>query len=129
MRLVILDRKSHFHAPLICLMQPNITHPLQLLGPSIRTSPLLSTSGLGIDNGDDVDWVKPHKVTVKLNESMATPGDWEYSVEEVYDAFGNVVKYAEAYEDLLFLVWIEVPTHVEGIAVLKGVWVGREVAS
>lgn len=71
----------------------------QSLQPEGFNSPLLSTSGLGIDNGDDVDWVKPHKVTVKLNESMATTGDWEYSVEEVYDAFGNVVRYADAYED------------------------------
>ncbi|KAK1251426.1 hypothetical protein MKX07_006905 [Trichoderma sp. CBMAI-0711] len=71
----------------------------QSLQPEGFNSPLLSTSGLGIDNGDDVDWVKPHKVTVKLNESMATTGDWEYSVEEVYDAFGNVVKYADTYED------------------------------
>ncbi|WZH46455.1 Nuclear pore protein [Fusarium acuminatum] len=46
-------------------------------------------------NQDDVSWVKPARVTVGLNESMTSAGEWEYSVDEVHDAFQNVVKYAE----------------------------------
>jgi nucleoporin POM152 len=72
----------------------------QSLQPEGFTSPLISASGLDFDSGDDVSWVKSQKVTVKLNESMATSGEWEYSVEEVYDAFGNVVKYADPNEEL-----------------------------
>ncbi|PTB44707.1 uncharacterized protein TrAFT101_003251 [Trichoderma asperellum] len=72
----------------------------QSLQPEGFASPLISTSGLGFDNSDDVSWVKPQKVTVQLNETMATAGEWEYLVEEVYDAFGNVVKYADANEEL-----------------------------
>ncbi|KAH6606225.1 hypothetical protein Trco_005378 [Trichoderma cornu-damae] len=72
----------------------------QSLQPEGFTSPLVSASGSDLDNGDDVSWAKPQKVTVRLNESMATPGEWEYSVEEVNDAFGNVVKYADPNEDL-----------------------------
>ncbi|KAL6813922.1 hypothetical protein J3E69DRAFT_118282 [Trichoderma sp. SZMC 28015] len=72
----------------------------QSLQPEGFTSPLVSTSGLDLDNGDDVSWVRPQQVTVQLNESMATTGDWEYSVEEVYDALGNVVKYTDTYEEL-----------------------------
>ncbi|KAL9484215.1 hypothetical protein ACSS6W_003004 [Trichoderma asperelloides] len=72
----------------------------QSLQPEGFASPLISTSGLGFDNSDDVSWVKSQKVTVQLNETMATAGEWEYLVEEVYDAFGNVVKYADANEEL-----------------------------
>ncbi|UKZ49582.1 hypothetical protein TrVGV298_003829 [Trichoderma virens] len=72
----------------------------QSLQPEGFTSPLAGTSGLSLDDGDDVSWVKSQKVTVKLNESLATPGVWEYSVEEVHDALGNVVKYGDAYEEL-----------------------------
>ncbi|GJN71574.1 nuclear envelope pore membrane protein [Purpureocillium lilacinum] len=68
----------------------------QSLQPDGFVSPLLQgTSDAIITNEDDFSWVRPSKVTVGLNESMTTAGEWEYSVEEVHDAFGNIVKYAE----------------------------------
>ncbi|PNY24404.1 Nucleoporin [Tolypocladium capitatum] len=68
----------------------------QSLQPDGFTSPLLqATSNAVSGGGQDFSWVRPSKVTVGLNESMTSSGVWEYSVEEVHDAFGNIAKYTE----------------------------------
>ncbi|ATY64718.1 hypothetical protein A9K55_005068 [Cordyceps militaris] len=73
----------------------------QSLQPDGFSSPLLgSTADVLRDGEEDISWVRPAHVTVSLNESMATSGEWEYSVDEVHDAFGNSVKYAESVDDL-----------------------------
>lgn len=73
----------------------------QSLQPDGFSSPLVGGSpGLDLATTDDVSWVRPSKVTVGLNESMNTAGVWEYSVDEVHDAFGNVVTYTEPGDDL-----------------------------
>ncbi|OAR00629.1 hypothetical protein LLEC1_02005 [Akanthomyces lecanii] len=73
----------------------------QSLQPDGFSSPLLgSAAAILPDGGEDISWVRPARVTVSLNESMATSGEWEYSVDEVHDAFGNTVKYAESVDDL-----------------------------
>lgn len=72
----------------------------QSLQPDGFSSPLLgASSSLVSDDQDDISWARARKVTVSLNESMTSAGEWEYSIDEVYDAFGNVVKYAELEED------------------------------
>ncbi|KAM3510371.1 hypothetical protein MY11210_005935 [Beauveria gryllotalpidicola] len=73
----------------------------QSLQPDGFSSPLLGYAADVLpDGGEDISWVRPARVTVGLNESMATSGEWEYSVDEVHDAFGNSVKYAESLDDL-----------------------------
>ncbi|KAF4971980.1 hypothetical protein FZEAL_9698 [Fusarium zealandicum] len=73
----------------------------QSLQPEGFSSPLPgASSGLVLENQDDISWVRPSKVTVGLNESMTSAGDWEYSVSEVHDAFGNVVTYAESEDEV-----------------------------
>lgn len=69
----------------------------QSLQPDGFSSPLFQASSKTAD--DDFSWLRPAKVTVGLNESMTSSGEWEYSVDEVHDAFGNVVKYAKPGED------------------------------
>lgn len=75
----------------------------QSLQPEGFSSPLmgsLRSSGLVLpDDESFVSWAKAQKVTVSLNESMHTFGAWQYSVDEVHDAFGNVVKYASPADD------------------------------
>lgn len=72
----------------------------QSLQPDGFSSPLLGGStNLVPQNSDDVSWVRPVPVTVGLNESMTLSGDWYYSVNEVHDAFGNVVMYNEARDE------------------------------
>ncbi|KAK6352699.1 hypothetical protein TWF730_009510 [Orbilia blumenaviensis] len=41
----------------------------------------------------DLSWAKPQKISIPLNESLASQGEWSYVVEEVVDGVGNVVKY------------------------------------
>lgn len=68
----------------------------QSLQPDGFSSPLLGaakTSSLILQDGEDVSWARAQTVAVALNESMSQAGDWQYSIDEVHDVFGNVVKY------------------------------------
>lgn len=75
----------------------------QSLQPEGYSSPLtgsLRASSLILpDDETFVSWAKAHKVTVSLNESMHVGGPWQYSVDEVRDVFGNVVKYQSPADD------------------------------
>ncbi|KAL1958472.1 hypothetical protein VTO42DRAFT_4336 [Malbranchea cinnamomea] len=42
----------------------------------------------------DVYWAQAHKISVPLNESLNTAGEWVYTIEEVHDACGNVANYS-----------------------------------
>ena len=74
----------------------------QSLQPDGFSSPLLGpihSTNLLVPDGEDISWARSQRVAVGLNESMHTGGDWEYSVDEVHDAFGNVVKFASPADD------------------------------
>ncbi|GAB1317244.1 Nucleoporin [Madurella fahalii] len=74
----------------------------QSLQPDGFSSPLgalRSTSVVGLDHDDDITWARSQRVPVSLNESMHASGDWQYSVDEVQDGFGNVVKYVSPADD------------------------------
>ncbi|KAK9415913.1 hypothetical protein SUNI508_10042 [Seiridium unicorne] len=74
----------------------------QSLQPDGFSSPLLGaakTSSLILQEGEDVSWARAQSVAVALNESMSQAGDWQYSIDEVQDVFGNVIKYASAGEE------------------------------
>ncbi|KAH8706792.1 hypothetical protein BGZ61DRAFT_389274 [Ilyonectria robusta] len=73
----------------------------QSLQPDGFSSPLLgASSNLIMEDENDISWVRPAKVTVGLNESMTSSGVWQYSIDKVHDAFGNVVEYAPSEDDL-----------------------------
>ena len=73
----------------------------QSLQPDGFTSPLLGHSAsLALTHEDDISWARSQQVRVDLNESMHSGGKWQYSVDEVHDAFGNVIKYASASDDV-----------------------------
>ena len=42
----------------------------------------------------DISWARSQRMLVPLNETLSHGGHWLYSLEEVQDALGNVVKYA-----------------------------------
>lgn len=78
----------------------NHSFHMQSLQPEGFMSPLIgSFGGTMEDSNNDVSWVRPATVTVGLNESMTSSGEWEYSVDEVHDAFGNVMQYAQPGDD------------------------------
>ncbi|KAK7559006.1 hypothetical protein IWX49DRAFT_566145 [Phyllosticta citricarpa] len=47
----------------------------------------------------DVTWARPQSVEVPLTDILAQSGLWQYSVEEVTDAFGNLVAYAKEQDE------------------------------
>ncbi|KUI72236.1 hypothetical protein VM1G_07862 [Cytospora mali] len=79
------------------------SYHFQSLQPEGFSSPLMGsprTSALVLpDDESFVSWARAQKVTVALNESMDIGGDWQYSVDEVHDAFGNIVKYDSPVDD------------------------------
>jgi len=82
------DRSFHFQS-----LQPDgFSSPLTGAGAS---RPTLATGA----DVKDIAWARPQRVPVGLNESMHQSGQWQYSVDEVQDAFGNTVKYVSPADD------------------------------
>lgn len=78
----------------------NYSFHFQSLQPEGFTSPMLGGSQALVSESDnDVSWARPYKVAVGLNESMTSSGEWEYTVDEVQDVFGNIVQYGNAGEE------------------------------
>lgn len=73
---------------------------IQSLQPDGFSSPLLSSqrSLIPLPGEEDYTWARSQSVEVRLNESMNTAGEWQYSIDEVHDAFGNVVTYLQPEE-------------------------------
>ncbi|KAK3384772.1 hypothetical protein B0H63DRAFT_471506 [Podospora didyma] len=72
----------------------------QSLQPDGFTSPLVGTSqDVTVQPDPNISWARSQTVPVNLNESMTSSGSWQYSVDEVTDAFGNTVKYASPADD------------------------------
>jgi nucleoporin POM152 len=72
----------------------------QSLQPDGYSSPLIGASNaLKTPSDVDVAWVQPARVMVSLNESMDSPGEWTYSVDKVYDAFGNMMTYNDGTDE------------------------------
>ncbi|KAI2627533.1 hypothetical protein GGR54DRAFT_589363 [Hypoxylon sp. NC1633] len=73
----------------------------QSLQPDGFFSPLLGPqrSSSVVPLGDeDYSWARSQTVEVGLNESMNTAGEWQYSIDEVHDVFGNVIQYPQPEE-------------------------------
>jgi nucleoporin POM152 len=73
----------------------------QSIQPDDFVSPLIqqSSDALAIRNTKDISWARAQTVTVPLREHMGESGKWVYSMDEVEDAFGNIVSYSERQHD------------------------------
>lgn len=74
----------------------------EFLQPEDYISPLSRhhVSDLLVRSGQvDVEWARSHSIEVSLTDPLAQSGLWAYSVDEVSDAMGNVVKYSTQIED------------------------------
>ncbi|KAH9890848.1 hypothetical protein F4778DRAFT_796352 [Xylariomycetidae sp. FL2044] len=74
------------------------SYNFQSLQPEGYSSPLLGvqrSNSLVSPESEDFSWAKSQPVPVWLNESMNTPGEWQYSIDEVHDVFGNVMNYQQ----------------------------------
>lgn len=69
-------------------------HPMDFESPLLQQQNLDSL--VKIDGArPDITWAARHLVKVPINETLATRGHWEYSIDELHDAVGNVVHYSE----------------------------------
>lgn len=71
-------------------------HPDNLVSPLAqqKTSEALVTL-----QDTDVSWARTRHIEVSLNETLGISGDWQYSIDEIHDACGNVANYARAEEE------------------------------
>ncbi|KAI6281828.1 hypothetical protein MCOR27_004037 [Pyricularia oryzae] len=71
------------------------------LQPDGFSSPLIgvASSSLTLLEDEDISWARSQRVPVSLNESLYSGGEWQYSVDEVHDGLGNVVRYASPTDD------------------------------
>jgi len=75
--------------------QPRGGSEFQNLQPDDYLSPLSRMTSQALVRSDrgDVSWAQSRKVSVPLNEVLATGSRWEYAVEEVQDGLGNLVSF------------------------------------
>lgn len=68
----------------------------QSLQPDGFSSPLIGvqkSSSMIQPGQEDFSWARSQGVSVSLNESMTTSGQWQYNIGEVHDVFGNIMNY------------------------------------
>ncbi|KAI0157076.1 hypothetical protein GGR52DRAFT_577078 [Hypoxylon sp. FL1284] len=72
----------------------------QSLQPDGFSSPLLGPrqSLIPAQGEEDFTWARSQTVEVGLNESMNNAGEWQYSIDEVHDVFGNIIQYPQPEE-------------------------------
>jgi len=74
---------------------------LQSIQPDDFVSPLSSKGSSALVSSKKIDatWAKEQTVSVPLSESLGTTGRWAFSLEEVQDAFGNLISYSRKDHD------------------------------
>lgn len=65
----------------------------QSLQPDGFSSPLIGAQRSILPGQENYSWARAQSVSVSLNESMTTSGEWQYNIGEVHDIFGNVMNY------------------------------------
>ena len=92
----IINREDHGHS---VLSIPSLS----------STSPLMDQGFTGILVSQDpsavadVSWARTQSSKIPLNESLGVAGGWQYTIDEVHDACGNIANYSylrssEAYQ-------------------------------
>ena len=69
-------------------------HPESLVSPLARqrnSGALVSLESLA---DVDVSWARTQSIEIPLNESLGVSGGWQYMIDEVQDALGNVANYS-----------------------------------
>ena len=73
-------------------------HPDNLVTPlgQQRTSGALVT--LNGEQRMDVTWARTQHIEIPINETLGISGGWQYSIDEIHDACGNVANYSRPEE-------------------------------
>ena len=70
-------------------------HPENLVSPLARQRNSGTLVSLDSPADRDISWARAQIIDIPLNESLGISGGWQYSIEEVQDACGNVANYSE----------------------------------
>lgn len=68
-------------------------HPENLVSPLARQRTSGALMPLEASVGMDVSWAQSQTIKIPLNESLGVSGGWQYAIDEVQDACGNVANY------------------------------------
>lgn len=68
-------------------------HPENLVSPLARQKPSGTLVSLGPLADMDISWARAQRIEIPLNESLGVSGGWQYLIDEVEDACGNVANY------------------------------------
>jgi len=77
-------------------------------------------------NKPNATWARMQTVRVPLNESLNTGGDWLYAIEEVHDAYGNIVNYTSYLDETdrpltkVLPQWYQLSVHERPLLSLTG---------
>ena len=84
----VVNRDNHGHTVLS-------VHPENLDSPLARQRSSGALVSLEPSTVLDVSWAQSQSLKIPLNESLGVGGGWQYIIDEVEDACGNVANYSE----------------------------------
>ena len=70
-------------------------HPENLISPLARKRTSGTLVSLDSPADMDVSWARTQSVDIPLNESLGVSGGWQYQIDEIQDACGNVANYSD----------------------------------
>lgn len=85
----IVNRDDHGHVLLSI-------HPDNLVSPLARQRTSGALISLEQSAAMDVSWAQAQTIEIPLNESLGVSGGWQYTIDEVHDACGNIANYTNA---------------------------------
>ena len=69
-------------------------HPESLVSPLARQRTSGTLVSLDSPADADISWARAQTIDIPLNESLGVSGGWQYLIDEVQDACGNVANYS-----------------------------------
>ena len=70
-------------------------HPENLISPLARKRTSGTLVSLDSPADMDVSWARTQTIDIPLNESLGVSGGWQYRIDEIQDACGNLASYSE----------------------------------
>ncbi len=84
----VVNRDDHGHS-VLSIHPENLVSPLARQRTSGALVPLESPANM------DASWAQSQTIKIPLNESLGIGGGWQYMIDEVHDACGNVANYSQ----------------------------------
>ena len=73
-------------------------HPENLFSPLAQSRTSGALVSISAEQEIDVSWARTQHIRIPINETLGIPGGWQYSIDEIHDACGNVANYSRPEE-------------------------------